>query len=145
MKSTPKFPPQPDRVSVEWLDPGFALEVPSLCYHGRAMKRTVARVVLASTALAGLAPFARESGQQRGRRAIWGGRADARAMLFMAAPSAARWNPPLRLFYERLVARGKTKKTALAAVARKLLVAINAMLRDGRPWNPALLVQPSCC
>jgi transposase len=96
-------------------------------------------------ALAGLAPFARDSGFQRGRRAIWGGRADARAMLFLAAQSAARWNTPLRIFYERLVGRGKPKKAALAAVARKLLVAINAMLRDGRPWNPAVVAQPSCC
>jgi transposase len=96
-------------------------------------------------ALAGLAPFARESGLQRGRRAIWGGRSDARAMLFLAAQSAARWNPPLRLFYERLVGRGKSKKAALAAVARKLLIAINAMVRDQRPWQPAVVVEPSCC
>lgn len=96
-------------------------------------------------ALAGLAPFARESGAQRGRRAIWGGRGDARAMLFLAAQSAARWNAPLRAFYERLVGRGKPKKAALAAVARKLLVAINAMIRDRRGWQPALIVQPSCC
>jgi transposase len=87
------------------------------------------------TALAGLAPFACESGLQRGRRAIWGGRGDARAMLFLAAQSAARWNVPLRLFYERLVGRGKSKKAALAAVARKLLIAINAMMRDQRPWK----------
>jgi transposase len=96
-------------------------------------------------ALAGLAPFARESGLQRGRRAIWGGRGDARAMLFLAAQSAARWNAPLRIFYERLVGRGKPKKAALAAVARKLLVAINAMIRDQRPWEPAVVLQPSCC
>jgi transposase len=96
-------------------------------------------------ALAGLAPFARESGLQRGRRAIWGGRGDARAMLFLAAQSAARWNAPLRAFYERLVGRGKPKKAALAAVARKLLVAINAMIRDRRDWQPALVAQPSCC
>lgn len=96
-------------------------------------------------ALAGLAPFARESGLLRGRRAIWGGRGDARAMLFLAAQSAARWNPPLRAFYERLVGRGKSKKAALAAVARKLLIAINAMVRDRRPWQPPLLVEPSCC
>jgi hypothetical protein len=51
-----------------------------------------------------------------------------------AAQSAARWNPPLRRFYERLVSRGKSKKAALAAVARKLLIAINAMMRDQRPW-----------
>jgi transposase len=95
-------------------------------------------------ALAGLAPFARESGLQRGRRAIWGGRGDARAMLFLAAQSAARWNAPLRLFYERLVGRGKPKKAALAAVARKLLVAINAMIRDRRPWEPTVVLEPSC-
>lgn len=96
-------------------------------------------------ALAGLAPFARDSGRQRGRRAIWGGRSEVRAMLFLAAQSAARCNAPLHAFYERLLGRGKPKKAALAAVARKLLVAINAMLRDGRPWEPPLLREPSCC
>jgi len=55
-------------------------------------------------------------------------------MLFLAAQSAARWNRPLRRFYERLVSRGESKKAALAAVARKLLIAINAMMRDQRPW-----------
>lgn len=96
--------------------------------------------------LAGLAPFARESGLLRGRRAIWGGRGDARAMLFLAAHSASRWNEPLREFYERLVARGKSKRAVLAAVARKLLTAINAMIRDNRPWEPsAVAAQPSCC
>src|SRR5262245_22935044 len=59
--------------------------------------------------------------------------------------SAARSHAPLRGFYERLVGRGKPKKAALAAVARKLLVAINAMIRDRRGWQPALVVQPSCC
>jgi Helicase conserved C-terminal domain len=52
---------------------------------------------------------------------------------------------PLRIFYERLVGRGKPKKAALAAVARKLLVAINAMIRDRRPWEPAVILEPSCC
>ena len=97
------------------------------------------------TALAGLAPFACESGLQRGRRAIWGGRGDARAMFFLAAQSAARWNVPLRLFYQRLVGRGKSKKAALAAVARQLLIAINAMMRDQRPWQPAIVAEPSWC
>lgn len=96
-------------------------------------------------ALAGLAPFADDSGPHRGRRAIWGGRGDARAMLFLAAQSAARCNAPLRGFYERLVGRGKPKKAALAAVARKLLISINAMIRDHRAWEPALVAQPSCC
>lgn len=55
------------------------------------------------------------------------------------APS--RWNAPLRIFYERLVGRGKPKKAALAAVARKVLVAINAMIRDRRPWQPAVVLR----
>jgi hypothetical protein len=58
-------------------------------------------------------------------------------MLFLAAQSAARWNAPRRAFYERLVGRGKSKKAALAAVARKLLIAITAMMRDQRPGTPA--------
>jgi len=88
-------------------------------------------------ALVGLAPFARDSGRARGRRAIWGGRAEARAMRFLAAQSAARWDPTLREFYVRLVGHGKPKKAALAAVARKLLTAVNAMLRDRQPWRSA--------
>ena len=92
-------------------------------------------------ALAGLAPFARDSGRARGHRVIWGGRGDARAMLYLAAQSAARCSTPLRAFDERLVANGKPKKAALAAVARKLLVNVNAMLRDNADWAP----QPSCC
>ena len=96
-------------------------------------------------ALAGLAPFARESGECRGRRAIWGGRAEARAMLFLAAQSAARWDAHLNGFYTRLLAHGKPKKAALAAVARKLLTAVNAMVRDHQPWRSGSAPQPSCC
>jgi hypothetical protein len=86
----------------------------------------------ADRCLAGLARFARESGLQCGRRGIWGGRGDARARLFLAAQSAASSNTSSRLFYERLVGRGKSKTAALATVARKLLISINAM-RDQRP------------
>ncbi len=96
-------------------------------------------------ALVGLAPFARESGACRGHRVIWGGRAEARAMLFLAAQSAARWDPTLRAFYVRLVEHGKPKKAALAAVARKLLTAVNAMVRDQQPWRSPAAPQPSCC
>lgn len=96
-------------------------------------------------ALAGLAPFARESGECRGRRAIWGGRAEARAMLFLAAQSAARWDTHLKAFYARLVTHGKPKKAALAAVARKLLTAVNAMVRDQQSWRSEAAPQPSCC
>jgi transposase len=76
---------------------------------------------------------------------IWGGRAEAHAMLFLAAQSAARWDPTLRAFYVRLVEHGKPKKAALAAVARKRLTAVNAMVRDQKPWRSAAAPQPSCC
>ena len=94
-------------------------------------------------ALAGLAPLARDSGLTRGRRVIWAGRAQARSLLFMAALTACRFNPPLRGFHERLVSSGKPPKAALAAVARKLLTMLNAMLRDRAAWNPE--PQPGCC
>lgn len=85
-------------------------------------------------ALVGVAPLARDSGTLRGRRTCWGGRAPVRQVLHMAALVAARWNPALRTFYQRLRAAGKPAKVALTAVARKLLVLLNAILRDGQPW-----------
>jgi transposase len=88
-------------------------------------------------ALVGVAPLARDSGTRRGRRTCWGGRATVRTVLYMAALTAARWNPPLRSFYQRLRAAGKPAKVALTAVARKLLVLLNAILRDARPWHYA--------
>jgi transposase len=88
-------------------------------------------------ALAGLAPRNRDSGRQRGRRTIGGGRASVRSALYMASLSASRANPVLRAFYRRLRAAGKLAKVALIAVARKLLTILNAMLRDRRPWSPA--------
>jgi transposase len=90
------------------------------------------------TALVGLAPVAHDSGTRRGKRHIAGGRAGVRSALYMAALSAARYNPPLRAFRDRLRAAGKAAKVVLVAVARKLLVTLNAMLRDGQPWNPEL-------
>jgi transposase len=111
---------------------------------------TVARTLLAEppelgtrsgkqvAALAGLAPFARDGGTRRGRRSVGGGRAGVRSALYMASLSAARYNPALRAFYRRLRAAGERAKVALVAVARKLLVLLNALLRDGRPWNPEL-------
>lgn len=80
--------------------------------------------------LVGLAPLARDSGKHRGRRIIWGGRSDARAVLYMAAMVAARHNPQIKTFYTRLLAAGKAKKVALIASMRKLLTILNAMLRD---------------
>jgi len=95
---------------------------------GRLDRRAVA-------ALVGVAPFARDSGLMKGRRTIWGGRRQVRDVLYMAALVAVRHNPALRAFYERLVAAGKAKKLALTAAMRKLLVTLNAMLRDGTPWR----------
>ncbi len=88
-------------------------------------------------ALVGVAPFNRDSGTLRGRRTIWGGRAEVRTVFYMGALAAARWNPSLRSFYERLRAAGKPKKLALTACMNKLLGILNAMLRTGRTWNPA--------
>ena len=88
-------------------------------------------------ALVGLAPFARDSGRFRGRRAVWGGRGEVRAMLYMATLSGLRWNPVLRAFYDRLVKAGKPFKLAMTACMRKLLTILNAMVRDNTPWEPA--------
>ena len=87
--------------------------------------------------LAGVAPFARDSGLMRGRRTIWGGRAAVRSALYMATLVASRHNPVIRTFYQRLLDTGKAKKLALTAAMRKLLVILNAMLRNGTPWQPA--------
>jgi len=80
--------------------------------------------------LAGVAPLSRDSGNYRGQRTIWGGRATARASLYMATLVATRRNPVIRAFYARLLSRGKIKKVALVAAMRKLLTILNAMLRD---------------
>ena len=88
--------------------------------------------------LVGIAPLNRDSGTLRGQRRIWGGRADVRSVLYMAALSAIRYNPVIREFYHRLLSRGKIKKVALVACMRKLLTILNRMLKDGTRWNPAL-------
>jgi transposase len=89
------------------------------------------------TALVGLAPFADDSGQRRGKRRIFGGRAEVRAKLYMAALSASRSAGPLGQFYQRLRAAGKECKVALVALARKLLTIANAVVSSGRPYDPA--------
>lgn len=88
-------------------------------------------------ALAGLAPYTRQSGTWRGRSFIGGGRTRVRTALFMGAMVAKRWNPTLKAFFGRLVAAGKPKMVALIAVARKLLTILNAILRDKKPWQNA--------
>ena len=86
-------------------------------------------------ALVGVAPLNRDSGVFRGKRSIWGGRANVRRTLYMAGMSARVHNPLIKAFYERLVASGKPPKVAMVACMRKLLTIINAMLRDGTTWN----------
>ncbi len=88
-------------------------------------------------ALAGLAPFTRQSGQWRGRSFIGGGRPSVRTALYMGAMSARRSNPVLKAFFERLVTAGKPRMVALIAVARKLITILNAVLRDKKPWQHA--------
>jgi transposase len=78
----------------------------------------------------------RDSGKQRGKRSIWGGRAPVRSALYMGALVATKHNPILRTFYARLRARGKPAKVALVACMRKLLAILNAMIRDNQPWRP---------
>jgi transposase len=110
---------------------------------------TIARTMLAElpelgsldrrqiAALAGLAPFTRQSGKWRGKSFISGGRASVRAILFMGAMTAMRWNPALRTFHQRLRSAGKPKMVAIIAVARKLLTILNAILRDKTKWQNA--------
>lgn len=86
-------------------------------------------------ALVGVAPFNRDSGTLRGQRTTWGGRHSVRAALYMATMSAIRANPPIKAFYERLRGRGKPGKVAMTACMRKLLIMLNAMLRDHKPWE----------
>lgn len=105
----------------------FLAEMPEL---GALNRRQIA-------SLAGLAPFTRQSGRWKGKSMIGGGRAKLRAGLYMAALSASRYHPQLKVFYRRLVTAGKPKMVALIAVARKVLTTLNAMLRDQKPWQPA--------
>lgn len=102
-------------------------ELPEL---GRLSPRQIA-------ALAGLAPYTRQSGRWRGRSCIGGGRAAVRTALFMGALVAARHNPTLKAFRDRLVANGKPKLVAIIATARKLLTILNAIIRDHKPWQPS--------
>jgi transposase len=87
-------------------------------------------------ALNGLAPYDHDTGVFKGKRSIWGGRAEVRRVVYMAALAASRANPVLRAFHQRLIAAGKPPKVALVAVARKILTILNAMLRKGQQWSP---------
>ena len=93
-------------------------------------------------ALVGVAPLNRDSGTLRGRRRVWGGRAQVRTALYMAALTATRYNPVIRAFYARLCAAGKAKKVALTACMRKLLTILNAMLKHRTPWQHHVAQSP---
>jgi transposase len=86
-------------------------------------------------ALTGVAPFNRDSGNCRGKRRIRGGRAHSRTALYLSAMVAIRYNPQIKRFYQRLLQTGKHKKVALTACIRKIVTALNAMLRDNVPWR----------
>jgi transposase len=86
-------------------------------------------------ALVGVVPYDFDSGRMRGLRCIFGGRAAIRRVLFMAAQAASMWNPILKAFKQRLLAAGKKPKVAIVAVMRKLIVTLNAMVRDNALWR----------
>lgn len=87
------------------------------------------------SALAGVAPFNQDSGKRKGKREISGGRSPVRSALYMAVLTARRFNPALKQFYDRLIGKGKLKKVAMVACMRKLIITMNAMIRDGSSWQ----------
>ncbi len=101
---------------------------------GQLQRRQIGKLV-------GVVPLANDSGERKGKRSVWGGRAWVRAVLYMATLSAIRFNPVIKAFYDRLVAAGKPKKVAIVACMRKLLTILNAMVRDGTTWDVAKHVE----
>jgi transposase len=98
---------------------------------GQLNRKAIAKLV-------GVAPLNRDSGHYRGKRTVWGGRANVRAVLYMATLVGTRFNPVLKQFYARLLATGKPKKLALTACMHKLLLILNAVLRTHQPWTPEI-------
>jgi transposase len=95
---------------------------------GKLQRRQISKLV-------GVAPLAQDSGMQRGKRRIWGGRSEVRSVLYMATNTAILHNPTIKVFHSRLIAAGKQPKVAIVACMRKLLTILNAMLRDQVPWD----------
>lgn len=95
---------------------------------GSLSEREIAKLV-------GVAPLNCDSGKFKGKRTTWGGRANVRSALYMAALSASRFEPTIKAFYQRLLAAGKPKKLALTACMHKLLTIINAVIKSGKPWQ----------
>lgn len=100
----------------------------SLPELGKLNRREIATLV-------GVAPLNRDSGKFRGKRMIWGGRAQVRATLYMTALSASQYNPAIKAFYQRLILKGKKPKVALTACMRKLLIILNTMIKNQTAWN----------
>lgn len=90
------------------------------------------------SALIGVAPLNRDSGQFRGRRAVWGGRNNVRSVLYMAAMSAIRFNPEIKAFYARLRQSGKSHKLAMTACMRKIIIILNSMIKHHTYWRPSM-------
>ena len=101
---------------------------------GQLGRRQIAKLV-------GVAPLANDSGSRTGKRRVWGGRSEVRAVVYMATLSAIRFNPAIKVFHNRLIAAGKPKKVAIVACMRKLLTILNAMLRDQSLWDAAKHLQ----
>ncbi len=91
--------------------------------------------------LVGVAPLANDSGKHRGRRRIWGGRADVRRVLYMGTQAAIRHNPDIARFAQRLTLAGKLPKVVIVACMRKMLTVMNIMLKTGQPWHAVHTVQ----
>lgn len=119
--------------------PGVGLIVSATLLAEMFELGTVSRTQI--SALAGVAPFNRDSGRYNGKRAIRGGRPQVRSVLYMAALTAMRCNPIIRRFTERLKAKGKANKVVIVAAMRKLLTILNAMIRDRLDWNQLKIVQ----
>lgn len=109
-------------------DVTLATVVGLLAELGQLPRRPIAKLV-------GVAPLANDSGKRQGKRSTWGGRAEVRAVLYLATLSAIRHNAVIRAFHQRLIAKGKPKKVAIVACMRKLLTILNAMLRDRTCWD----------
>ncbi len=131
IKNTPGWKAKDDLLkSVPGVGDDLSMNLLSnLCELGRLNRREIATLV-------GVAPLNCDSGNFRGRRKIWGGRAEVRAALYMAALSASRYNPAIKAFYRRLILKGKKPKVALTACMRKLLVILNTMVKNQTAWDP---------
>ena len=115
--------------SIPGVGPVLSRTMLGLCPElGQLNRREIAKLI-------GLAPLAKDSGKYRGRRRIWGGRADVRRVLYMATQAAIRHNPDIALFAQRLKTTGKPAKVVIVACMRKLLTIMNIMLKTAQPWQ----------